>query len=87
MHFSERNPDKCYLKGNVQNLSIYKILSIFAKEVDAPKPVIDFLNDDGLTTKKLAIELIPKDMISVDGVTPLKQRIYFEGDASFGIFI
>ncbi|KAK6342286.1 hypothetical protein TWF718_007689 [Orbilia javanica] len=78
----EKDPSNCYLSASIENLNLSKILAIFASDVSVPSAITDVIKNTGIDVKKLALEIVPKDMPSVDGKQAKKQGIRFEGNLS-----
>ncbi|KAJ5738162.1 hypothetical protein N7493_001317 [Penicillium malachiteum] len=84
VRFSEGNPANSYLKGSIDHLNVPQLIHAFARNIPRSAVVDSLVSNDGLDLRRIAIEIVPHDMVGVDG-SPLKQRIYFEADMSLGM--
>ncbi|OJK04284.1 hypothetical protein ASPACDRAFT_55782 [Aspergillus aculeatus ATCC 16872] len=84
IRFSEGNPANSYLKGSIDRLNVPQLMHAFARGISRPAVVDSLVSNDGLDLRRIAVEIVPRDMVGVDG-SPLKQRIYFEADMSLNV--
>jgi hypothetical protein len=82
-----KDPINCYLEGTIEHLNLPVLLGKFANALTQPQSVKDFLAKNGVDFKKLALQLVPKEMFDVTGTKLLQRRIYFEGAIALGKYI